>query len=131
MNKYNESTSLECAYSTRFVAIAAIGLVFTWFGVLRYAGTQLERYGNLRRWLIRSFRETLELRIVSARNCWCSALSLSLKRYFVEREGRRSSFAAKIRATVFVGENVTPSPRANEGDGGHKHGQCAGNKLLC
>ena len=31
----------------RFVAIAVIGLVFTWFGVTRYASTQLERYGNL------------------------------------------------------------------------------------
>lgn len=32
----------------RFVAVAAIGLAFTWFGVLRYAGTQLTRYGNLK-----------------------------------------------------------------------------------
>jgi 4-amino-4-deoxy-L-arabinose transferase-like glycosyltransferase len=31
----------------RFVAVAAIGMAFTWFGVLRYAGTQFERYGNL------------------------------------------------------------------------------------
>jgi 4-amino-4-deoxy-L-arabinose transferase-like glycosyltransferase len=31
----------------RFVAVAVMGLAFTWFGVLRYAGTQFERYGNL------------------------------------------------------------------------------------
>lgn len=31
----------------RFIAIAAIGLAFTWFGVLRDAGMQLERYGDL------------------------------------------------------------------------------------
>jgi 4-amino-4-deoxy-L-arabinose transferase-like glycosyltransferase len=31
----------------RFVAIAAIGLVFTWFGVINSASRQLERYGNL------------------------------------------------------------------------------------
>jgi hypothetical protein len=31
----------------RFLAIAVIGLLFTWFGVLRSASTQLERYGNL------------------------------------------------------------------------------------
>jgi hypothetical protein len=31
----------------RFVAIAAIGLVFTWFGVIRFAAAQFEKYGNL------------------------------------------------------------------------------------
>jgi hypothetical protein len=31
----------------RFVAIAVIGLVFTWFGVINSASRQLERYGNL------------------------------------------------------------------------------------
>lgn len=31
----------------RFVAIAAIGLVFTWFGVIRFATVQFEKYGNL------------------------------------------------------------------------------------
>jgi 4-amino-4-deoxy-L-arabinose transferase-like glycosyltransferase len=31
----------------RFVAIAAIGLVFTWFGVINSASVQFERYGNL------------------------------------------------------------------------------------
>jgi 4-amino-4-deoxy-L-arabinose transferase-like glycosyltransferase len=31
----------------RFVAIAAIGLVFTWFGVIRFAAVQFEKYGNL------------------------------------------------------------------------------------
>ncbi len=31
----------------RFVAIAIIGLVFTWFGVINSASKQLERYGNL------------------------------------------------------------------------------------
>jgi dolichyl-phosphate-mannose-protein mannosyltransferase len=31
----------------RFIAAAVIGLAFTWFGVLRDAGNQLERYGNL------------------------------------------------------------------------------------
>ncbi|HVF23992.1 MAG TPA: glycosyltransferase family 39 protein [Pyrinomonadaceae bacterium] len=32
----------------RFVAVALMGLAFTWFGVLRYAGTQFERYANLK-----------------------------------------------------------------------------------
>jgi len=32
----------------RFVVIAVVGLAFTWFGVLRYAGTQFERYGDLK-----------------------------------------------------------------------------------
>jgi len=31
----------------RFIAVVAIGLVFTWFGVLQFAGTQLDRYANL------------------------------------------------------------------------------------
>jgi 4-amino-4-deoxy-L-arabinose transferase-like glycosyltransferase len=31
----------------RFVAVAVIGLAFTWFGVLRYAETQFDRYANL------------------------------------------------------------------------------------
>lgn len=36
------------SFMQRFAAIAVMGLAFTWFGVLRYAGTQFERYGNLR-----------------------------------------------------------------------------------
>lgn len=36
------------SFMQRFAAIALMGLAFTWFGVLRYAGTQFERYGNLR-----------------------------------------------------------------------------------
>ncbi len=32
----------------RFVAVAVMGLAFTWFGVLRYAGAQFDRYANLR-----------------------------------------------------------------------------------
>ncbi len=31
----------------RFVAIALIGLAFTWFGVIRFATVQFEKYGNL------------------------------------------------------------------------------------
>ena len=31
----------------RFVAIGLIGIVFTWFGVIRFAATQFEKYGNL------------------------------------------------------------------------------------
>ena len=31
----------------RFLAVGAIGLAFTWFGVLQYAGTQFDRYANL------------------------------------------------------------------------------------
>lgn len=31
----------------RFVAVAAIGLAFTWFGVLQFAETQFSRYANL------------------------------------------------------------------------------------
>jgi hypothetical protein len=32
----------------RFIAVAGIGLVFTWFGVLQTAGVQFERYANLK-----------------------------------------------------------------------------------
>jgi 4-amino-4-deoxy-L-arabinose transferase-like glycosyltransferase len=32
----------------RFVAVGAIGLAFTWFGVLQYAGSQIDRYANLK-----------------------------------------------------------------------------------
>lgn len=32
----------------RFLAVAVMGLAFTWFGVLRYAGTQFDRYANLK-----------------------------------------------------------------------------------
>lgn len=32
----------------RFMAVAMMGLAFTWFGVLRYAGTQFDRYANLK-----------------------------------------------------------------------------------
>lgn len=31
----------------RFIAIGVIGLAFTWFGVIRFAATQFEKYGNL------------------------------------------------------------------------------------
>ncbi len=34
-------------FMQRFVAVAAIGLTFTWFGVLQFAGTQFDRYANL------------------------------------------------------------------------------------
>ena len=36
------------SFVQRFVAIAVMGLAFTWFGVLRFAGTQFERYANLK-----------------------------------------------------------------------------------
>ncbi|HSK63798.1 MAG TPA: glycosyltransferase family 39 protein [Pyrinomonadaceae bacterium] len=36
------------AFMQRFLAIAVMGLAFTWFGVLRYAGMQFERYADLR-----------------------------------------------------------------------------------
>ena len=36
------------SFLQRFVVVAAIGLAFTWFGVLRYAGTQFTRYSDLR-----------------------------------------------------------------------------------
>src|ERR1041384_4141079 len=35
-------------FMQRFVAVAAIGLAFTWFGVLQGASMQFERYANLR-----------------------------------------------------------------------------------
>jgi len=36
------------SFVQRFVAVAVIGLAFTWFGVLQYAGTQFDRFANLR-----------------------------------------------------------------------------------
>src|ERR1044071_6432164 len=36
------------AFLHRFIAVGVIGLAFTWFGVLQSAGTQLERYANLK-----------------------------------------------------------------------------------
>ena len=35
------------SFMQRFVAVGAIGLAFTWFGVLQYAGTQFDRFANL------------------------------------------------------------------------------------
>lgn len=35
------------SFMHRFVAIAVIGMAFTWFGVIRLAATQFEKYGNL------------------------------------------------------------------------------------
>ena len=35
------------SFLQRFVAVAAIGLAFTWFGVLQYAGNQFDRFANL------------------------------------------------------------------------------------
>jgi hypothetical protein len=35
------------AFLHRFIAVGAIGLAFTWFGVLQYAETQFSRYANL------------------------------------------------------------------------------------
>ncbi|HEX2270124.1 MAG TPA: glycosyltransferase family 39 protein [Pyrinomonadaceae bacterium] len=35
------------SFVQRFVAIGLIGLAFTWFGVIRFAATQFEKYGNL------------------------------------------------------------------------------------
>ena len=32
----------------RFMAVVAIGLAFTWFGVLQYAGSQFDRFANLK-----------------------------------------------------------------------------------
>src|ERR1044072_5471110 len=32
----------------RFLAVAAIGMAFTWFGVLQYAGSQFDRFANLK-----------------------------------------------------------------------------------
>jgi hypothetical protein len=35
------------AFIGRFLGIVGIGLIFTWFGVTQYAGSQLSRYGNM------------------------------------------------------------------------------------
>lgn len=35
------------SFVQRFIAVGAIGLAFTWFGVLQYAGQQIDRYANL------------------------------------------------------------------------------------
>ena len=35
------------SFLQRFVAVTAIGLAFTWFGVLQYAGSQFDRFANL------------------------------------------------------------------------------------
>src|SRR5829696_7038747 len=35
------------AFMQRFIAVTAIGLAFTWFGVLQYAGNQFDRFANL------------------------------------------------------------------------------------
>jgi 4-amino-4-deoxy-L-arabinose transferase-like glycosyltransferase len=35
-------------FMQRFVAVTAIGLAFTWFGVLQYAGSQFDRFANLK-----------------------------------------------------------------------------------
>ena len=35
------------SFVQRFVAIGLIGIVFTWFGVVRFAAVQFEKYGNL------------------------------------------------------------------------------------
>jgi len=35
-------------FMQRFVAVIGIGLAFTWFGVLNYAGTQFDRFANLK-----------------------------------------------------------------------------------
>lgn len=35
------------SFLRRFAAVIVIGLVFTWFGIARYASTQLDRFGNL------------------------------------------------------------------------------------
>ncbi|HKU73878.1 MAG TPA: glycosyltransferase family 39 protein [Pyrinomonadaceae bacterium] len=42
-------------FMQRFVAVAAIGLAFTWFGVLQGASVQIERYANLR--MVQTSRE--------------------------------------------------------------------------
>lgn len=36
------------AFLHRFIAVAAIGMAFTWFGVLQYAGNQFDRFANLK-----------------------------------------------------------------------------------
>ncbi|HEU4434724.1 MAG TPA: glycosyltransferase family 39 protein [Pyrinomonadaceae bacterium] len=35
------------SFIQRFVAIGVIGMAFTWFGVIRFAAVQFEKYGNL------------------------------------------------------------------------------------
>jgi len=35
------------SFFRRFAVVIALGLIFTWFGITRYAGTQLEKYGSL------------------------------------------------------------------------------------
>jgi hypothetical protein len=35
------------SFMRRFAAVVAIGLAFTYFGIARYAGTQIEKYGSL------------------------------------------------------------------------------------
>ena len=36
------------SFVQRFAAVTAIGLAFTWFGVLQYAGNQFDRFANLK-----------------------------------------------------------------------------------
>src|SRR5215213_10064326 len=36
------------SFLQRFIAVGAIGLAFTWFGVLQYAGQQIDQYANLK-----------------------------------------------------------------------------------
>jgi hypothetical protein len=36
------------SFIQRFLAVAAIGMAFTWFGVLQYAGNQFDRFANLK-----------------------------------------------------------------------------------
>ncbi|HKG62220.1 MAG TPA: glycosyltransferase family 39 protein [Pyrinomonadaceae bacterium] len=36
------------SFVQRFMAVAAIGMAFTWFGVLQYAGNQFDRFANLK-----------------------------------------------------------------------------------
>lgn len=36
------------SFLQRFIAVVAIGMAFTWFGVLQYAGTQFDRFANLK-----------------------------------------------------------------------------------
>jgi len=36
------------SFLQRFIAVGAIGLAFTWFGVLQYAGKQIDQYANLK-----------------------------------------------------------------------------------
>jgi hypothetical protein len=41
----------------RFVAVGAVGLAFTWFGIAGYAGNQIEKYGNLQ--MVQTSRQDL------------------------------------------------------------------------